>query len=199
MTNPLLSERLTLKQDQTRWNARFSMRSNDAPTPPGFVLERVNALNTGSVLDIASGDGAAALYLASKGFAVTATDISDVALTRLTDFANMRDQRVNCIRDDLDAPQHLQHLGPFDNLVMTHFKPQATYWPLFVSLLKPGGKLLLSTFNMMHHTENGFSQRFCLAPNALVGISDQLTVEHHASVLRGGDYMDDYLFKKQNP
>ena len=185
-----------MKEDRERWNTRFSKRPMIQPTIPGFIEETFEQILPGTVLDVASGDGAAALYLAAKGFTVTASDISDVALERLALFAQELNLEVATCVVDLDQPAPLTRLGTFDNIVIAHFKPETNYWPLLVSLLRPGGKLLLSTFNMKHHLENGFSRRFCLAENQLVNVSDQLVLEHHASVNRNGRYMDDYLFRR---
>jgi 2-polyprenyl-3-methyl-5-hydroxy-6-metoxy-1,4-benzoquinol methylase len=166
------------------------------PSTPGFIKEKLDQLLPGTVLDIASGDGAASLYLAAKGFTVTATDISEVALGRLAAFSQELNLVIATCEVDFDQPTPLTHLGMFDNIVVAHFKPKADYWPLFVSLLRPGGKLLLSTFGVRHHLENNFSRRFCLDKKELVNVSNQLTLEHYASTHRNGNYMEDYLFSR---
>lgn len=186
-----------MKEDKDRWNTRFEQRPMTPPKPPGFIEDSIKQLAPGSVLDIASGDGAASLYLATQGFTVTAADISDIALNRLTTFSANQNTLISTITLDLDQSDATTQLGQFNNIVIAHFKPQPDYWPLFVELLHPGGKLLLTTFNTKHHEENGFSRRFCLEENELLDVNEQLIVEHHASVLRNGSYMDDYLFRRQ--
>lgn len=183
-----------MKKDRERWDKRFQERPLKAPKPPGFIKACVSDLNRGSVLDIACGDGASALWLAQQGFEVTASDISEVALARISTFADASGVHIATHAADLDAPNQFEDLGHFDNIVITHFKPQLQYWPIFVSLLNPGGKLLLSTFNLKHHEIKGFSQRFCLRENELVNVHEALSLAHHASVSRNGDHMDDYLF-----
>ncbi|WP_197479816.1 hypothetical protein, partial [Oleiphilus sp. HI0132] len=61
-----------MKEDQARWNKRFSERPMVQAKAPAFIEEALDQLLPGSVLDIASGDGAAALFLAAKGFTVSA-------------------------------------------------------------------------------------------------------------------------------
>jgi len=185
-----------MKEDQEHWNTRFRKRPLIQPNSPGFIEEKFDQLIQGTVLDVASGDGAAALYLAEKGFIVTATDISDVALERLAFFAQELNLEVATCLVDLDQPNAFTHLGTFNNIVITHFKPETIYWPLLVSLLRPGGQLLISTFNLKHHLENNFSRRFCLEENELVNVNDKLVLQHHASVNRSGSYIDDYLFRR---
>ena len=185
-----------MKEDQARWNKRFSERPMVQAKAPAFIEEALDQLLPGSVLDIASGDGAAALFLAAKGFTVSAADISEDALDRLNTFAQEKNLEVSTYTLDLDHPEQLNELETFDNIVMTHFKPAPHYWPLLIALLRPGGKLLLSTFNLTHHEKNGFSRRFCLEPGELRNINEHLELEHFASIQRGESYMDDYLFRK---
>lgn len=185
-----------MKEDRKRWNTRFSKRPMIQPSTPEFIEEQIEQMLQGTVLDVASGDGAAALYLATKGFTVTAIDISEIALERLDFFAQKLNLEVATCVMDLDQPSSLTSLGTFNNIVIAHFKPETNDWPLLVSLLRPGGKLLLSTFNLEHHLKNDFSRRFCLEEKELVNVSDQLALEHHASVNRNGSYMDDYLFRR---
>lgn len=185
-----------MKEDKERWNRRF----NDRPMVPGrvpeFIEDRFANLASGSVLDIASGDGSVSLHLAEKGFEVTALDISDVALKRLNMFAEEKDLKVATLVADLDQSADLKDLPQFDYIVMAHFKPKIEYWPIFASLLKPGGYLFLTTFNWHHHQKNNFSRRFCLEEEELFNISEELALIHHASVLRNGIDMDDYQFRR---
>lgn len=184
-----------MEADRRKWDQRFSNKPNRAPGAPGYLTEACQQLSPGSVLDLASGDGAAALYLAEKGFEVTATDISKVALNRLQGFAEQRGLMISTRTLDLDNPQEVLTLGRFNNVVVFHFKPSDTLWQLLPQLLVPGGHLMLSTFNVRHHQENGFSRRFCLEPGEWCQVHPALTLCQYQSVERHGDYMDDYLFR----
>jgi len=183
-----------MEADRLKWNQRFSNKPNRPPRAPGFLADVCPEMSPGTVLDLASGDGAAALYLAEKGFEVTAADISEVALGRLQVFADQRGLNIHTRVVDLDTPQQVQALGRFDNVVVFHFKPSQALWQLLPQLLVPGGQLVLSTFNMRHHRENGFSRRFCLAPEEWCNVHPALTLRYYRSVERDGDFMDDYLF-----
>ena len=185
-----------MREDQERWNTRFNKRPLVQPSTPRFMKEKFDQLIPGTVLDLACGDGAATLYLAEKGLKVTATDISDIALARLSIFAKALSLDVSTCLVDFDHPTALSHLGAFDNIVIMHFKPKPVHWPIIVSLLRPGGKLLMSTFNLQHHFENNFSRRFCLEKNELIHVSEDLVLDHHESVNINGNYMDDYIFHK---
>ncbi|TFB97832.1 class I SAM-dependent methyltransferase [Cryobacterium adonitolivorans] len=69
--------------DQTYWDERYGA-GNDvwsgAPNP--VLVSETLALPAGSALDIGCGEGADAIWLASRGWTVTAADFSAVALER---------------------------------------------------------------------------------------------------------------------
>ncbi|MBT3940602.1 methyltransferase domain-containing protein [Candidatus Woesearchaeota archaeon] len=55
--------------------------------PSKLVLNIPNYRKSGSVLDVGAGEGRNALYLASKGFDVTAMDISTVGISKIEQLA----------------------------------------------------------------------------------------------------------------
>ena len=112
-----------MEQDRQKWNRIFSGRPELAPSAPEFLSRQCGALNRGSVLDLACGDGAAALFLAEAGFEVTAVDIADAGLTRLQHFARQRGLDIETNLLDLDQPAGLAGLALFDNIVISRFKP----------------------------------------------------------------------------
>jgi SAM-dependent methyltransferase len=69
--------------DAQAWDARYA----DAPllwsaTPNRWVATEARDLPPGRALDVAAGEGRNALWLAERGFSVTAVDFSSVALDR---------------------------------------------------------------------------------------------------------------------
>ena len=71
------------QDDQIRWNRQHA-ESGGSEEPSRFLREVLESeswdLPPGRALDLACGKGRNALYLASRGFHVTAVDISPVAL-----------------------------------------------------------------------------------------------------------------------
>ncbi len=187
-------------EDKQRWNQRFLNKPLNLPKPPQFIIDRASRIAAGRVLDVACGDGAAALYLAEKGVEkgveVVGADVSDVALNRLNSFAEQKKVKVEARCVDFDDTAAVKTLGEFDAIVMAHYKPAVSLLSALIDQLKPGGFLAITTFNLQHHSENGFSKRFCLSPEEFLNIDDRLNCETYQSVERGGDYMDDYLFRK---
>lgn len=86
--------------------------------PSTGVAEALPFLIPGRVLDLGSGDGRNALYLAHQGFAVTAVDIAPTAIDNLTRYAAQAKlhDRVKGIAADVEtyAPE-----GQFENVVST--------------------------------------------------------------------------------
>ncbi|MFS0793417.1 class I SAM-dependent methyltransferase [Microbacterium sp. 1P10AE] len=68
--------------DAEQWDARYraSVGGVWASEPPAVVREIIEPLEAGSAVDVATGDGRTALWLAAHGWAVTGVDFSAEAL-----------------------------------------------------------------------------------------------------------------------
>ncbi|WP_261841032.1 class I SAM-dependent methyltransferase [Aliamphritea ceti] len=162
-----------MQQDRIKWDQRYAGKPSVRPGTPKILLQEWRHLKPGSVLDIASGDGAASLFLAGQGFNVTAADISAAGLERLAGFAAADGVTVSTCCLDLDDYSELQRLGNFDNIVMSYFKPAPELLAVLSGLLLPGGRIWLATFNQRQHQLQGFSARFCLSEAELSGFAGQ--------------------------
>jgi tellurite methyltransferase len=187
---------------KNKWNQRYLLKGDLAessmPKAPYFLKDNWQYLKEGRVLDLASGDGAVSLFLsAHKVFELNAVDISDVGLKRLSDLCALQGTNVDCYVSDLeDETIDLSALGVFDAVVISRYKPTDRFWPHLIALLKPGGILLLTTFNREHHQRTGFSQRFCLQPNEYVERFDTLNLLKYESDLNAcGE--DGYIFERK--
>ena len=150
--------------DRKRWDARWRERAATGPgAPEPFLVRHAGALPRGPLLDVAAGDGRNALWLAGRGFPVTAIDVSAVALARLAREAAARGLAVATRVADLGAPEALAGLGPFASLVVIRFKPSPPQWRLLQAALRPGGRLLLCSFGPGQHRRHGFPLAFCLS------------------------------------
>jgi SAM-dependent methyltransferase len=89
------------------WDARYSER--DGPRwsgrPNGRLVAEVAALAPGRALDVGCGEGADAIWLAHRGWTVTAIDISEVAMGRAQEAARAAGVSVDWVTGDvLGAP-----------------------------------------------------------------------------------------------
>lgn len=131
----------------TFWNDVYANRAAEAEPQPNIRLtETVSDLAPGDALDLGCGNGGDSLWLARRGWRVTAVDISAVAVERLTALAASHGlNRITAERHDLceSFPQ-----GSFD-LVTAHYLH--TRFDLDRSIvlrraahaLRPGGRLLV--------------------------------------------------------
>ena len=134
----------TPPNSQAEWNARYLEKNQIWSGNPNVALVReVSALAPGSALDLGCGEGADAIWLAGRGWAVTAVDISDVALERARRHAETAGVDVDFVLDDLAGSP-----GGFD-LVTSFFlhvpEPGLRERTLRVAAesVAPGGTLLV--------------------------------------------------------
>ncbi len=183
--------------DRERWNQKYTSKGDSPSEVPAIFLQNLTYFQKGSVLDVASGDGAIALYLASKqSFNVTALDISEVGLQRLSAFASERNLSIKTLCVDLDELQDSSHLGSFDNICLFRYKPTLALLERLAAHLNKGGRLIVSTFNQLHHQHTGFNQQFCLYSDELVAAANQgLSLLSYYSNQQA-PYCDSYVFEK---
>jgi len=127
------------------WDERYRAKPEIWSGNPNAVLVAEAAdLQPGTALDAGAGEGGDAFWLASRGWKVTAADISGVAIERAAKRAGERGLAISWLQADLaktSAP------GTYD-LVTAHFLhvPKSEQQPLFRHLaaaVAPGGTLLV--------------------------------------------------------
>jgi SAM-dependent methyltransferase len=127
------------------WDARYS--EQDAlwsGRPNGRLVAEVAGLTPGRALDVGCGEGADAIWLARGGWTVTAVDISEVALGRAREAADLAGVAVEWIGGD--ALQLVFSADSFDLVSMQYpALPKAAGEVAVRALLdtvQPGGLLL---------------------------------------------------------
>jgi SAM-dependent methyltransferase len=141
---------VTEQFDQAFWDERY--RSQDAlwsGNPNRHLVAEVEHLTPATALDVGAGEGADAIWLAQRGWQVTAVDISTVALERAAGHAaeagSAIGKRIHWLHQDVlswDPPR-----GRYD-LVSTQYVhlPTELRRALFdrlASSVAPGGTLLI--------------------------------------------------------
>jgi SAM-dependent methyltransferase len=115
----------------------------------------------GTVLDVATGAGRHALYLARMGFEVEAVDRD------LEPFAD-RAAPVRLVEADLEAGPWPYAARAFDGIVVTRYLHRPLL-PLLAAALEPGGILIYETFAQGHERFGKPSNpAFLLAPGELL-------------------------------
>ena len=172
------------------WDARYRERDGAmwSARPNGRLVAEVAALTPGRALDVGCGEGADAIWLAQRGWTVTAIDISEVAICRAREASHPAGAAVEWICGD--ALQTPLPARSFDLVSMQYpALPKAAGEPAVRSMLatvRPGG-LLLAVYHDLddEHREHMKSQG--ADPADYVGaddlgrlLGDDFTVELHA-------------------
>lgn len=184
----------TLRDDESVWDARYAELDRVWSGEPNHALTvEAATLTPARALDVGCGEGADAVWLATRGWTVTALDPSGVALGRARAAAEASGVLVEWVHAGLaeaDLPS-----GGFDLVSVFYPALDLETAPVerLASLVAPGGTLLL-----VHHAdvdreralEHGFDPDLLLSPAGLAaGLGDGWDVvgpERRARSISGG-------------
>jgi thioredoxin reductase/SAM-dependent methyltransferase len=137
--------------NQADWDHRYSGDQIWSGNPNGTLVQEVGAMTPGRALDVGAGEGGDAVWLAEQGWRVTATDISERALARITAVASERHLPIECDHADANA------LGVFEtaafDLVSAHYasiprSPDRRGVTNLLNAVAPGGTLLVVSHDL---------------------------------------------------
>lgn len=120
------------------WDERYR-RGEHATTEPSKLLVRVaSSLTPGRALDIACGAGRHAIYLASRGWEVTAVDSSRVGIALLNERARANNVTLNTQIADLECSEFRIETEAYD-LICVFYYLQRDLFPRLDEGLRRGG------------------------------------------------------------
>jgi tellurite methyltransferase len=132
--------------DQLRWDRQHA-EIQGAERPSTFLRQIFESaawqLPPGRALDIATGKGRNALYLAERGFEVIAVDISSVALEAARLHAQEKQARINW--QQLDLEQSGFPDGEYDLILNINYL-QRSLIPKIKAALGRGGHVIFATY-----------------------------------------------------
>ena len=172
-------DRFGAAEQAAEWDARYGEHDGAmwSGRPNGRLVAEVADLAAGRALDVGCGEGADAIWLARRGWTVTAIDISDVALARAREAAAQAEVTVDWVCGD--ALQTSFVPATFDLVSMQYpALPRAageTAVRTLLDAVRPGGLLLavyhdLDDEHREHMKERGFD------PADYVGVDDLATL-----------------------
>ena len=131
--------------DQTAWDERYAGPELVWGSGPNcFVAEELAALPPGRAIDLGTGEGRNAIWLAERGFTVTAVDFSRVGLARAAGLAARRGVSVDWVHADLLDYQPTP--GGYDLVLIAYIQLPADRLTApartAAAALAPGGTLL---------------------------------------------------------
>ena len=133
-------------EDQVRWDRQHA-EGREITAPSRFVQEIVDSdhwtISPGRALDVATGNGRNALLLATRGFQVTAIDISIVGLEEGRKRARDNSLSIDWQQADLE---NVQLAATAYDLIVNINYLQRSLIPGLMSALKPGGHMIFETY-----------------------------------------------------
>jgi SAM-dependent methyltransferase len=132
--------------DAQHWDDKYGSQDRlFSGSPNGVLLAEAAGLEPGQALDVGCGEGADALWLARRGWLVTAVDISQVALRRAADAAPDLADRIAWTRADLTSVP--PPADAFDLVSVQYFplrrEPDHAALRGLLAAVAPGGTLLV--------------------------------------------------------
>jgi SAM-dependent methyltransferase len=158
-----------MKADQKRWDERFGKKEfalGKEPNP--FLKKHIRLLPKGKALDIATGEGRNAVFLAQNGCEVDAVDISEKGLKKAQKFAGEKGVNINTFLVDLD--QYPIGKERYDLIADFYFLRRRLI-PRIKKGLKKGGKVIFETYLLEHRklgTGGPKQAKYFLKPNELL-------------------------------
>jgi len=157
--------------DQKMWDEKHA-EEHGLDTPASFLREILDLaswrIQPGKVLDLATGKGRNAIFLAQKGFDVEAVDISEVALDEGRRRARELGVTVNFQQADLEKIELSE--SSYDLVVNINYL-QRSLFPQIKKSLKLGGHVIFDTYlidqQVLGHPRN---PAYLLAHNELLEI-----------------------------
>jgi thioredoxin reductase/SAM-dependent methyltransferase len=185
--------------NQADWDHRYSATAMWSGNPNGALVHEVTPLAPGTALDVGAGEGGDAVWLAQRGWNVTASDISHAAVERIAAIADARDLPVVTVRADVNSRQPF---GPdrYD-LVTAHYAsiprtPDDRGIDNILAAVAPGGTLLVVGHDLepMRHPIDVAQQSRAFDPDAYVRVDDIA-----ASIADSPDWHIDVHEKRSRP
>ncbi|MDY7087653.1 MAG: bifunctional NAD(P)/FAD-dependent oxidoreductase/class I SAM-dependent methyltransferase [Actinomycetota bacterium] len=185
---------------EQEWDARYAEAERVwSANPNGTLIAEAGDLPAGRALDVGAGEGADALWLAERGWQVTATDISGNALARIDAEAGRRGLDVRTLRSDAND------VAPYGNetydLVSLqygsfHRTPDQRGLHNLLAAVAAGGTLLVVGHDLTHARahQSPAEQTLMYDPDAYVGID-----EIHAALERSGAWRIDVHETRDRP
>jgi SAM-dependent methyltransferase len=132
--------------DREQWDERYAGSELIWTAEPNrFVVEELADLPPGRALDLGTGEGRNAIWLAERGWRVTAVDFSAVGLAKAARLAASRDATVDWV--EADVREYQPAPAAYDLVLAAYLHLPEAEWAQVLrggsAALAPGGTLLV--------------------------------------------------------
>jgi len=160
-----------MKSDQERWDKKYQGKELAYGKKPNAFLKRhLSSLEKGIALDLASGEGRNAVFLAQAGWKVDAVDISPVGVRKARKLAKGAGVRIHFIPADLDSYPIAKE--KYDLISVLYFWDRRLI-PHIKRGLKKGGRILFETYTfetLFRGLEGPREAKYLLKANELLDL-----------------------------
>ncbi len=153
------------KEERKNWEQRYSSHDYKPREKPSDLLTQwIDRLPPGKALDLACGTGRNSIFLAEKGYEVTAIDISPAAIEMAKNKAREKALKINWIAADLEK---YKISGQYD-IILSFFYVNKKMVPNIIKSLNTGGILIfVSHILPAIPSEESNTHRFRFKPGEL--------------------------------
>ena len=135
-----------MKSDQERWDKKYQDEEFACGKNPNvFLKKHLRSLGKGVALDLASGEGQNAVFLAENGWKVDAVDISPVGVRKARKLAKQAGVKINFLQADLDF--YAIPKEKYDLIIVLFFWDRRLVSRIKRGL-KKGGRILFETYTL---------------------------------------------------
>ncbi len=184
-------------KDKSRWNSKYETDIYlFGEKPIAFLVNNVHLLPRGKALDLAMGEGRNGVYLATQGFEVLGLDISEKGLEKAHTLAKKHNTTIKTEVVDLES--YTLEPNSYDVILCTYYM-QKDLFRQFQSALKPGGMIVVETYNIDYLKYARFSRKWALNTNELLDIFKGLRVIRYQDYDDGKEAYSSIIAQKPVP
>lgn len=135
---------------KTFWDQRYEQAEYVyGVTPNVFFKKILDQLSHGELILPCEGEGRNAVYAATKGWDVSAFDMSEAGKEKAVLLAKQHKTTIHYLVNDVMAIEYDQDHADMLALIFAHFPPaiRTTAHRKMINWVKPGGKIILEAFN----------------------------------------------------
>ena len=130
------------------WDSIYTKDGFQASDKNEFLASVIHRLAKGKALEIGTGSGSDAVFMAQSGFEVHGFDVSPLAVKEAQMRADQAGVKVDIQQKDLDL--YLFKMMEYDTIVMNYYRPPLPrYYNELIRTMKQGATIVIESFWMM--------------------------------------------------
>ena len=159
------------------WDEKYSKSCDSTESPSHFLVEQIGRLPRGKALDLATGSGRNAIFLAMNGYEVDAIDFSTVAVSQLQSF--VKKQSLAVLAKQIDLTVYRIPDRTYDLIINFNYLERSLI-PQIIKGLKPGGMILFETYTIEQpRYGKPHNPDYLLKPNELINSFKELHIIYY--------------------